>query len=172
MTPVNLDHPQSDAVSTRVRDPRSPIKKVRLQSDPFPEVRFRTVVRITVGPDGAIDDLPKKFVAGQKGRDFVTWEITNASGQPIAVTVSDFLRRAKHSDDVGRLVVNPFVWLNSDTVTLQDGEEGFIDGRINAAYERHDRVFDSLSYSIIVESRATTGAFETIDYDPDGDIKP
>ena len=144
------------------------IERVHLRSDPFPEVKLMTIVRVTIGPGGQIHKRPKKFFASQKGRDIVTWAFKNASNEPITVTVGDFLRRADCSDDEGTVPVIPFHWLTSDTVTVGARGEEFIDGRVDPDYGRLNAEDDDcLSYSIKVVS--STG---TIDYDPDGDIKP
>jgi hypothetical protein len=149
------------------------MKRVHLRSDPFPEMKAMTVVRVTIGRNGQILKRPRKFYASQKGRDIVTWDITNAGDQPILVSVTDFLRRADCSDDEGTVPVRPFIWLSSDNVTLDPGQEGFIDGRVDPNYSRQNADDDDcLSYSITVESQATTAPFTAIDYDPDGDIKP
>ena len=138
----------------------------------MPEIKFVTIVRVTIGPNGQIHKRPKKFYASQQHRDIVTWDITNQSGQDIEVAVTNFLRRVDCSDDEGTVSVNPFVWLDSNTVALRAGEEGFIDGRVDPNYLRlNDDGDDCLSYSIVVKSTSEVAAFE-IEYDPDGDIKP
>jgi len=144
------------------------IERVHLRSDPLPELKFMTIVRVTIGPGGEIRKKPKKFYASQKGRDIVTWAFTNAGNEPITVTVGDFLRRVDCSDDEGSVPVMPFLWLNSDTLTLEPRAEGFIDGRVDPDYRRlNSDDEDCVSYSIkVVDST------KTIDYDPDGDIKP
>ena len=84
------------------------------------------------------------------------------------MTVGDFLRRVDCSDDEGTVPVMPFLWLTSDTLTLGAREEGFIDGRVDPDYVRlNAEDEDCLSYSIKVVTST-----RTIDYDPDGDIKP
>jgi len=151
---------------------KSAAKKIALRSDPFPELKFMTVVRVTIGPQGQIHKRPKKFYASQKNRDIVTWDITNQSGQDIEVSVTNFLRRVDCSDDEGTVPVNPFIWLDSNTVELRAGEEAFIDGRVDPNYLRlNNNDDDCFSYSIVVTSTSGAPAFE-IDYDPDGDIKP
>ena len=158
MAPVDLDQKSAGG-------------RVHLRSDPFPEIKFQTVVRVTIGPNGQINGKPKKFYASQKNHDIVTWDITNESGQDIEVSVTNFLRRADCSDDEGTYAINPFIWLDSNTLALKDGEEGFIDGRVDPNYQRlNNNDDDCFSYSIVVTS--TSGAPFAIDYDPDGDIKP
>lgn len=145
-----------------------PVVKERLRSDPFPELKFMTVVRVTIGPNGGIHQKPKKFYASQRGGDLVTWAFTNNSGGPLTVSVIDFLRRPDCSDDEGTVPVNPFVWLPADTVQLADRATGYIDGRVDPNYPRQNANSDDcLSYSI----RVVAGPLQ-IDYDPDGDIKP
>ena len=99
----------------------------------------------------------------------MTWAFTNAGNEPITVTVGDFLRRADCSDNEGSVPVMPFLWLTSDTLTLGAREEGFIERRMSILDYRRLNAEDEdcLSYSIKVVTST-----RTIDYDPDGDIKP
>lgn len=123
-------------------------------------------VGFSVGANGDIAEAPRKFMAGPD--EIVQWVVGNASGVQVTVSLITFLRRRKHTDETGDPgdPVTPFLWLGSNGVTLQPGETKLIAGRRDPSYPKRD-LFDSLSYTIRVE-----GPFGTIDYDPDGDIKP
>lgn len=123
-------------------------------------------VGFSVGTAGDIAEAPRKFIAGAD--EIVTWLVGNASGVDVTVSLITFLRRRKHTDATGDPAdpVTPFLWLGSNSVTLQPGDTKLIAGRRDPAYPKRD-FFDNVSYTIRVE-----GPFGTIDYDPDGDIKP
>jgi hypothetical protein len=123
------------------------------------------IVGFTVGPDGAIQNAPAKFQAHRN--DFVIWLIGNTSGQKIAVSLSDFLRKDSDDQPKGTDPVVPFIWLVSDTVELDDGEAGFIAARRDPTFHIRGLFHDAVSYTIHVQSPT----FD-IEYDPDGDIKP
>ena len=128
---------------------------------------FQTLtIGFTVQQNGDINDAPRKFVAGPD--EIVTWLIGNAGGQSIRVTLKQFLRKKKHTDSTGDPAdrVEPFIWYGSPSVTVSANQAGIIAGRRDPAYHRRDLV-DVLSYTIQVD-----GPFGTIEYDPDGDIKP
>ena len=55
------------------------IERVRLRSDPLPELKSMTIVRVTIRPGGQIRNKPRRPFASQKGRDIVTWAFTDAS---------------------------------------------------------------------------------------------
>jgi hypothetical protein len=123
-------------------------------------------IGFSVEAAGSITDAPSKFAAGPN--EIVTWVVGNASGEPITVSLTKFLRKKKHNDQTGdpNDQVAPFRWLGSNTVRLDRGQTGIIAGRMDPNYTRRD-FFDHLSYTIQVD-----GPFGTIEYDPDGDIKP
>ncbi len=143
-------------------------KTKRLKSRPV-SLQLSAVSRFTVGRDGVINDGPEHFVVSQN--DVVVWAVTNASGQPITVTVGQFLRKKHIGADEGdpQDPVTPFQWLVPPSIDLEIGASGFLGGVIQ--YVRRDMV-DGVSYTIGVRSRATQAPFDPIDYDPDGDIKP
>src|SRR5262249_25368734 len=101
--------------------------------------------------------------------------IGNTSGQKIAVSLSDFLRKDSDSDLKGQAddpVDNAFSWLVSNTVELEDGEARFIAARRDPAFQIRGLFHDAGSYTIQVRSLANQNPFPTVTYDPDGDIKP
>src|SRR5262245_14889342 len=123
-------------------------------------------VGFRVEANGDIKEAPRKFAAGPD--EIVTWIVGNAGGQPIEVTLKKFLRKKKHDDPTGdpKDQVEPFIWYGSEAVTVGGNQAGIIAGRRDPAYKRRDFV-DVLSYTIQVD-----GPFGSIEYDPDGDIKP
>ena len=124
-------------------------------------------VAFTVEAHGDIKEAPRKFLAGKD--EIVTWIVGNASGEKIKVSLSKFLRRKHHTDETGdpNDEVKPCIWIGSDAVTLEAGQTGIIAGRVDPNYDIKG-FFDHLSYTIRVAGQS----FGTIDYDPDGDIKP
>ena len=138
-------------------------KRVHLKSAPA-SLRFGAVSLITVSKNGAVHAPPEKFLAGQG--EVVVWGVTNASGEPISVTLKEFLRKKHIGDEKGdpQDPVTPFKWLGAETIKLADGTSGFIGGSVD--YKRRDMV-DGVSYTIEI-----VGNSFAFDYDPDGDIKP
>ena len=144
-------------------------KKKVLKSEGSPNPN---VIGVAIGKDGAIDNPPTKFEAHKN--DFVLWVFGNTSGQPITVTLMDFNRKTKESADKGDEPVMPFTWLVSNIVQIEDKQLGLIGAQRDPNYQIQGLfgIHDTVTYTIRVESRATTKPFDPIDYDPDGEIKP
>ncbi len=147
----------------------APSKTVPLPSPPLS--LQPSIPRFVVGPKGAIKDAPARFLVGPRGHELLIWVITNQSGQPITVRMTDFRQKKMPFDKKGVSSVNPFLWLTGDSVNLDDKQTGFIGASVDEDFETRG-MFVSLSYTIHVESRAATKPFPPIDYDPDGEIKP
>jgi hypothetical protein len=130
--------------------------------------------RIDVGPGGTIDpkQAPARFLIGQRESEIVVWVVLNHSGQPITVTLTDFMLKKSMMDAKGKVPVKCLRWLASEATQVDPGAVGFIGGFIDPDYKIQGAMFDHLSYTIQVRSRATTNPFADVDYDPDGDIKP
>jgi hypothetical protein len=138
-----------------------------------PATSNSNIVGFTVQQNGEITDAPAKFHAHRN--DFVIWLIGNTSGQKIAVSLSDFLRKQSDSDPKGQAddrVDDAFIWLVSSTIELEDGEARFIAARRDPAFQIRGLFHDAVSYTIEVRSLAGQNPFPTVTYDPDGDIKP
>jgi hypothetical protein len=148
-----------------VTSPRSmPVTKKDLPSL-FPAIPF-TVVRFTVGPDGAIDMPPGSFLAGLE--EVVSWVITNASTKQITVALTKFMKKAHYkASQAEHQAEDYFEWLGGRMLNLNDGQTGRLYGRVKRG---PDNPIDSLSYTI--EVRSTDHTSFAFDYDPDGDIKP
>ena len=43
------------------------IERVHLRSDPFPEFKFMTIVRVAIGPSGGIARNPRSSTRARKG---------------------------------------------------------------------------------------------------------
>jgi hypothetical protein len=128
--------------------------------------------RINVGPGGVIDpnDAPARFLVGQRERGTVVWVVTNTSGKPITVTLTDFMLKNGMFDKKGTVPVPCMQWLTgSAAVQVDDGKTALLGAMIHPDYKLKG-IFDHVSYTIQVRSQA--GAFDDVDYDPDGDIKP
>jgi hypothetical protein len=129
--------------------------------------------RITVGPGGRInpEDAPSRFFIGQREREIVVWVVTNNSGQPITVRLTDFQLKKDMLAKKGTTPVACMQWLASDTVQVETGSVGFLGALVAPGYKLKG-MFDHISYTIQVRSRASSKPFPDVDYDPDGDIKP
>ena len=147
-----------------------PPKKVKLKSPQGHD--HTTFLGFNVGQNGLIANAPTKFQVFPG--DNIIWAIGNTSGQPITVTLMDFFRKTSDGDDKGdpNDPVMPFNWLVSNILQLEDKQQGFIVAARDPAYRVRGFFHDALSYTIRVESRAPSNPFDSIDYDPDGDIKP
>ena len=130
-----------------------------------------TVLSFSVGQNGNIVNAPTFFEVWTG--DTVIWFIGNASGQPITVTLAEFLLKDTDTDPKGNPshVVLPFVWLTSNTVDIDDQKIGIIAGLRDPNYPLHG-MHDPVSYNIYIASRAKTNPFPPVVWDPDGDIKP
>jgi hypothetical protein len=127
------------------------------------------LIGIAVGANGGITNPPTRFAAHPD--DIVMWAIGNTSGQPITVTLFDFLRKKSDGDDKGdpNDGVMPFNWLVSNIVQIEDQALGLIAAQRDPNYKIRGLVHDRVSYAIRVT--AADNSFD-ITYDPDGDIKP
>jgi hypothetical protein len=136
-------------------------------SDPHPNL-----IGVAIGANGAITNPPTRFAAHPD--DIVVWAIGNTSGQPITVTLFEFDRKKSDGDDKGdpNDGVMPFNWLVSNIVQIEDQALGLIAAQRDPNFKIKGVFHDRVSYTIRVESRAAVNPFPSIDYDPDGDIKP
>jgi hypothetical protein len=126
-----------------------------------------TAPSFSVSSAGEIQDGPGRFLAAKN--EVVTWVVTNKGQQPITVGILTFLRK-KHLFDAHGDNQDPvddyFDWPVNNPVTVGGGQIGYLYARITKK-PKH-ALGDHLSYTIRVAGQS----FGTIDYDPDGDIKP
>jgi hypothetical protein len=130
--------------------------------------------KINVGPGGVINlnDAPARFFISQRFQEIVVWIVTNNSGQPISVTLTDFLLKSGMGAPKGTTPIRCMRWLAGDTVQVDAGRVGHLSAIIDPGYRMND-LLDHVSYTIQVRSQAPpAAAFADVDYDPDGDIKP
>ena len=165
--PRPSDQPNQPPPGIGKRESPAVGKHVHLRSSLVPAFHIVNVVNVVIDADGTITAPPNRFYASQALRQIVQWDITNNCNETVTVTVTDFLLKTSCSDDKGNTPVYPFNWLTSQSISLAAGQEGSIDGRVSPLYHRHNALDDCLSYTI----RVTVGG-STVDYDPDGDIKP
>lgn len=142
---------------------------------PSPPVSLQpNTPRIEVGPGGKIDPkrAPARFFISQKFSEIVVWVVMNKSGQPITVTIVDFLRKKDMFEKKGtEQLPTCLQWLTGASVQVESGQVGFLAGFVDPHYQMKG-LLDHVSYTIQVRSRAGTNPFPDFDYDPDGDIKP
>jgi hypothetical protein len=130
--------------------------------------------KINVGPGGVINlnDAPARFFISQQFQEIVVWIVTNNSGQPISVTLTDFQLKNGMSDKKGAKPIQCMRWLAGATVQVAAGQVGHVSAIIDPGYKMNG-ILDHVSYTIQVRSQAPPAAkFADVDYDPDGDIKP
>jgi len=118
------------------------------------------VIGFTVAGNGNLSNIPTRFSVGSN--EMVLWLVGNTSGHPVTVSLTNFLFNNSNA-------VQPFAWVLSDTLQLNDGHAGFIAGLKNPAYKQQGLI-DPVKYTIHVQ--ADDNGFTPQDYDPDGDIKP
>jgi hypothetical protein len=130
--------------------------------------------KINVGPGGVINanEAPARFFISQRFQEIVVWIVTNNSGQPISVTLTDFQRKNGMGAAKGTTPIQCMRWLSGATVQVAGGQVGHLSAIIDPGYRMND-VLDHVSYTIQVRSQAPApNGFPDVDYDPDGDIKP
>jgi hypothetical protein len=114
--------------------------------------------RVIVRKNGEIrkDEAPQKL-SGHRG-DILIWICENRSGVPIKVAVTDFKFRIIDKP------VSPVAWGESGSISLAKDETKLIQATIT----RKARLpVEFVKYNVRV-----TGAFGTVDHDPDLEIKP
>jgi hypothetical protein len=133
--------------------------------------------KINVQKDGFIDpnDAPARFLISQQFQEIVVWIVTNNSGQPITVTLTDFKLKNSMGAPKGTKLVKCMSWLAGNTAQVNAGQVGLLGAIIDPGYKMNGAL-DSLSYTIQVRSQVPQppagNGFPDVDYDPDGDIKP
>ena len=114
--------------------------------------------RVIVRKNGEIkkDEAPQKL-RGHRG-DILIWICEKRSGVPVKVALTDFKFRLINKP------VNPVAWGESGSISLAKDETKLIQATIT---RKAQLPVEFVKYNVRV-----TGAFGTVDHDPDLEIKP